>query len=214
MQTANVTDEFSENVDIIATRRFTVQNPAWKIQEEITVLICAPEASTGQMYRSRYKIDGLGWRKFKTARGKDSLDALRNALEAIDAELNILATCYGITWDDYGSESTGFTAMPDLQALMGAIACGDDTTALRLAEHLARLGIPQAKWQLGLMLFMSAKGDDRTEALKWMQEAAEQEDASACDFIAGCYISGWLGDVDNTKSAMYRERALDFGFPQ
>src|SRR5258708_27250620 len=136
--------------DVIATRPLTMTNEEGETRS-IEVRIGRPaQASGATEYECQYQIVGFRTGNPKYAPGSDSMEALQNAMAALDAELTIISCDFELRWDERSSGDTGFKRIPGLEATWKAWFIERDyRAAVASARPLAETCISHSHVVLG-----------------------------------------------------------------
>jgi TPR repeat protein len=203
--------------DVIATRRLKMTNEEGETRS-MEIRIGRPTLASGAIdHRCEYQIVGFRTGNPKCASGSDSMEALQNAMAALDAELSIISCDFELRWDERLYGDIGFKRIPALEAIWKAwfISCNYQTGA-ESARPLAETGIAFAEMILGFAYWLGwGVEHDMAKAVEWLTKAAGQGEPTACDVLAGIYYGGWPGHPANEELARhYQDRARYYGFPQ
>jgi hypothetical protein len=204
--------------DVIATRRLEMTNEEGETRS-IEVRICRPLAHTSGAteYLCQYQIVGFRTGNPKYSRGSDSMEALQNAMSALDAELTIVSCDFELRWDGHSPRDIGFKRIPPHQSTWKAWFIERDyQSAAESARPLAETGIAYAQMLLGYGYWLGwGVEPDMARAVEWLTKAAEQGEPTACDVLAGIYHGGWTGHPPDAELGRhYKDQARFYGFPQ
>ncbi len=200
--------------DAIASRRFEIvgTNGGHHVLE---ARLGRPiELATMGGYCCPFQVDGFGTGNPKWSRGEDALTALQNALAALDAEVCIIECNLGLHQANGTTTGVGFREVPLLRELWRAWCLDADYgKAVDLSIRLAEAGIAFGQKVLGLAKWLGLGTQvDIPEAIPWLQKAAEQGEADACDALANLYTSGHFGTPqDRELGEKYRKMARYYG---
>ncbi len=198
--------------DILATRRFEIVDSDGEARSLEARVGRPVESIAAGGYCCPFQIDGFGIGNPKWSRGEDALTALRNALAALDAEVCIIE-CNLWPGRPYGKPRTGFREVPLLREMWQSWCLrADYGKAVSSAIPLAEDGVAFGQKVLGFAKLLG-KGTqvDILGAIVWLQKAADQGEADACDVLANMYINGFGVPQDRELGEKYRQLARYYG---
>ncbi len=201
--------------EVIAARRLVMVDDVGS-EKAIEVRLGKPvEAGEAYGYYCPFEVRGFGSGNAKSVRGDDSVNALQNALAALNAEMCIIGCNFELRREGHLGASTGFLDMPLLRATWKSwFVDADYSKAVSLAIPLAKGGVAFAQKILGIAKFVGwGSPVDIPGAVLWLASAAEQGEPDACDLLAGIYLNGCPDVPVNLELAKrYQEMAHYYGF--